>query len=333
MYRCFLRPALLMAGLVYVPIHAAAQHPVDVQKLSAAGEHFRALSMYELLPDRAVGTDTRIAAAKSAWALGLTRVAAQEFDIALRDADLSGESRARLTLSRGVLEYQDERYPEAALYAEKATSHLPSASPLRGRAFMLWGQSLVRTGAFGSAQQKLEHALKECDQDDRAEIRYALGMVLLRIGRLQEAQEQLEGVPSTHERSPAAVRALAAIALQSGEYDRLKFWIEKGRSQYPEAFIDSWADYGLLQVALAADDLSQARAVVARAHRDHPASDSWLTVMEAALEQAEWVRRERLAGSGGRGAQGGAPEVVAAQKGVSQEEAESVRSRDKKARR
>ena len=42
---------------------AFAEHPVDVQKFSSEGDHFKALTMYELLPDRRLSDDTRIAAA------------------------------------------------------------------------------------------------------------------------------------------------------------------------------------------------------------------------------------------------------------------------------
>ncbi|MFO0416902.1 MAG: tetratricopeptide repeat protein, partial [Pseudomonadota bacterium] len=171
--RSGLRPARLSVviaalGLILVNIFnqpiissALADHPIDVQRLSSEGEHFKALTLYDVLPDRRLGEDTHIAAAKSAWALGLARQAADIFDAVLRDNSLGQDDRARLTLSRGVIEYQEGRYQEAALFAEKAASLIPQGAPLRGRALLLWGQSLVRDKAYATAEEKLTMALNE----------------------------------------------------------------------------------------------------------------------------------------------------------------------------
>jgi tetratricopeptide (TPR) repeat protein len=282
-----------------VVVHSSAvhaQHQIDVQRLSAGGEHLKALTLYEILPARKMGTDTRIAAAKSSWALGLNKQAAEQFDAVLRDATLSLESRARITLSRGILEYQEERYPEASLYAEKTISYLRDSSPLRGRAYLLWGQSLSRTGAYGAAEHKLEQSLGDADEADKAEINYALGMVEMRIGKLEKAEDRLKAIPAQHDRSATAVRGLASIALQTNQTERARFWIEKGKSAYPEAFLDSWAEYGLMQVAVANGDLPAARKLVDEAQKNYPASDSWLILMRAALEESEWERKNTVDG-------------------------------------
>jgi tetratricopeptide (TPR) repeat protein len=147
---------LSVAIALAAPAVSLAQHAADVQKLSADGEHFKALAMYELLPSKKIVMETRVAAAKSAWALGLNRQAADGFDSILRDPNVGPDIRTRLVLSRGVIEYQEERYQEAALYAEKAISYMLESVPLRGRAYLLWGQSLLRTGAYASAHEKFE---------------------------------------------------------------------------------------------------------------------------------------------------------------------------------
>jgi TolA-binding protein len=89
---------------------------------------------------------------------------------------------------------------------------------------------------------------------------------------------------------------LAAIAIETQSYARAQFWIEKGKSDYPEGFIDSWADYSLVQVSLAEGDLLKARTLVEQAHKRFPPSDSWLILMQAALEQSEWERTNSLEG-------------------------------------
>jgi tetratricopeptide (TPR) repeat protein len=272
---------------------ALAQHPSEVQKLSAEGEHMRALAMYEILPNKKLMTETRIAAAKSAWALGLNRQAASAFDDILRDPNVAPDIRTRLVLSRGVIEYQEERYLEAALYAEKAIGYMRESVPLRGRAYLLWGQSLLRTAAYSSAHEKFQKALADVQASDKAEAHFALGLVELKLGRYSEAQKDLESIPMDHNRTPVAVRMLASLALETQQHDRAKFWIEKGKTDYPDAFVDSWGDYGLVQVALAKGNIEEARKIVERAQKQFAPSDSWLVLMQASLELAEWKKRDQ----------------------------------------
>jgi tetratricopeptide (TPR) repeat protein len=267
---------------------AHAQHPVDVQRLTAEGDYFKALSLYELLPARQLDQDTYISAAKSAWALGLTKQATELFDTVLRNKDLNQDDRARVTLSRAVIEYQEERYQEASLFAEKAVGYLVEKAPLRGRALLLLGQSLLRLGAYASAEQKLVGALSDAASSDRPDVAFSLGTAQLKLGKLTEAERSFKAIPTDHIRAANAVRSLAGISLQTDQGDRARFWIERGKGNYPEAFLDSWSDYGLTTVALKAGDMPQAREVVEKAEKRYPPSDAWLILMQAALEQAEW---------------------------------------------
>jgi tetratricopeptide (TPR) repeat protein len=269
-------------------IVAFAEHPIDVQKLSAEGDHFKALTMYELLPDRRLDEDTHIAAARSAWALGMTKYAIDLFDTILRGDSLDPDERARITLSRGIIEYQEDRYQEAALFAEKAASQLPERAPLRGRAMLLWGQSLYKARAYSLAEEKLLGALADAAPSDRPDVALSLGNVLMKLGKLSEAEKSLKLIPASHTHAAEAIRMLARIAFLTKQGERARFWIERGRSDYTGAFLDSWADFGLVTVALESDDLPRARSIVERAQKRLPPSDNWLILMQAALEQAEW---------------------------------------------
>jgi tetratricopeptide (TPR) repeat protein len=284
---------LSVISVLATPLLATAQHAAEVHKLSADGEHMKALAMYELLPNKKLITETRIAAAKSAWALGLNRQAAEGFDTVLRDPSIAPDIRTRLILSRGVIEYQEERYQEAALYAEKAISYMNESVPLRGRAYLLWGQSLLRTGAYVSAHEKFEKGLADVQPQDRPEAHFALGLVELKLARYADAQKNLEAIPIDHPRTPVAVRMLAGISLETHQYDRVKFWVEKGKVDYPEAFVDSWGDYGLVQAAIARGDLDEARRITEVAQKQFSPSDSWIILMQASLEIAEWKKRDQ----------------------------------------
>lgn len=293
--RAALRVLLLSAfaaASIGMPSPAGAQHPMEVQRLSAEGDHLKALVVFELLPRRILTTDSRIAAAKSAWALGLNNKASDLFDAILRDQSLSADTRARLTLSRGILEFQEERYSEAALFAEKSISLLVAASPLRGRAYLLWGQSLSKERAFAAAEEKFLLALSDAAPADKAEVCFALGSVEVKLGKYPDAERHLKAIPTDHERAPATVRLLATIALDTHQEDRARFWIEKGRSDYPDAFLDSWGDYGLMQIELSRGELPSARKLLQGAQKQFPASDPWLVLMQAALEDAEWKQAQ-----------------------------------------
>lgn len=290
--------SLIISGVVsFVMAYPAyAQHPIDVQQASSNGEHFKALTTYLLLPARRLTPDTRVAAAKSSWALGLHAQAANEIDGLLRDKAIEGDQRARLTFMRGVIDYQEERYQESRLYAEKTISLLKGPSPLRARAHLLWGQSAMRMKAYGGAEDNLKAALEEADSADVAEVHFALGEVQMRVGKYLDAEEHFKAIPMEHDRTATAVRHLAALAMETGNLEKAKFWLDKGRVEFPEAFIDSWADYGATRVALAMGDLLVARRTVDGATKKYPPSDPWLLLMQASLEKSEWDRRAQLGG-------------------------------------
>ncbi len=287
----------LLAGLfsliAFVPTVVHAEHQIDVQRKSAEGDHFKALSVYELLPSRGMSYATRIAAGESAWALGDVRRATAIFDSVLREDHVSPEERAKILFSRGVIEFQEQRYQESTLFAEKAVNSLVKGTPLRVRAELLWGQALIRAKRFVTAEEILVKALKASGANDRPEIALSLAEVYLQLGKLEHATKILKVIPADHEYAGRAVRFLSQISVQMDQGARARFWIERGREGYREAFLDSWADFSLAAIALKQGDLELARHIVEGARNRYPPSDRWLILIDARLEQAEWSNRER----------------------------------------
>lgn len=277
---------VLVGGLV--PALTAAQHPIDVQRQLAAGDYYSTLVAYERMPKRKATPAAVIAAGKAAWALSLPDRAVQEFDTVLRDQQLGSEERARLLLSRGVIEFQEDRYQVAILFAEKAVLALNTSSSLRAKAWLLWGEALSRLDSHGAAEQKYFKALEEEDEDGRPDINFRLGECQLKLGKLSEARANFELLPLGHEQSAAAIRHLSGIALDEGRYDQAAFWLKKGREQFPEAFLDSWVDYALLKVAVSQNDSSAVRQIKSEAEKRYPPSDHWLTLLQAAAENYQW---------------------------------------------
>jgi len=283
---------IVAAGLALLTTapNVHAEHPIDVQRLTAKGEHLKALSTYDALPDRKKTTYSTIAAARSAWALGLNKRAIEGFDRALQDEALEKVDRGRVLLSRGIIEYQEARYATAALYADRASQELLEPTILRAKVWLLWGQALQKMNAAAQAEEKLVKALEEASDEDLSEVHYTFGLVEQALGKNKEAREHFEKIPLEHEKTPLAMRNLATIALQDKRYSDALFWLEKGRKDFRDSFLDSWVDYTQLQAAIGMDDVEKVRSIREEASKQYPPSDKWFALLEAAAEGYEWKR-------------------------------------------
>lgn len=271
-------------------IRVLAQHPIDVQRLTAEGEYLKALSVYDALPDRRKTTYAIISAGRSAWALGLYNRAIGEFEKALQDETLEKVDRARILLSRGIIEFQEDRYPTAALFADRASQELDQPSILRAKVWLLWGQALQKMNAAAPAEEKLKKALEEASDEDLGEVHYSFGLAEEALGKNKEAKDHFERVPLDHEKTPLAIRHLASISIQDGRYSDALFWLEKGRKDFRDSFLDSWVDYTQVQAAIGLNDVERVRSIRIDAGKQYPPSDKWYNLLEAAAESFEWKR-------------------------------------------
>ncbi len=286
---------LLLISLLMCASTSMAQHPVEVQRLAASGDFYVALTTYERMPKRIATTESIVAAARSAWGLGLATRAQEEFDRALRDEKMPDEEKARVFLSKGIIEYQEGRYQVAVLHAERATALIDGiqpkeASPLRAKALLLWGDSLSRLGSHGDAEARYVRALDDAAIDDVPQIHYSLGLCRRTLGKYEEARKDFEAVPLGHELTPDAIRNLAMLALDAGNLQSADFWLKKGRTDYADSFLDSWVDYAMVRVAIGSNDVAGVRILREAAERKYPPSDQWLTLLQAASESYEWSR-------------------------------------------
>ncbi|MEZ4755112.1 MAG: tetratricopeptide repeat protein [Bdellovibrionota bacterium] len=278
----------LSFGLL-LTVSASAQHPVEIQQQTADGDHFRALVDFEKLPKRRQTIESRLAAAKSAWALGLVERAAAEYDLLLREEGLEDHEKAKVLLSRGIIELQEGNFDIASVYAEKAIKKLDKSSPLRSRAWMLWGQGLFDSKSYGSACQKFKKALDEALPAEKPEVEYNIGKCERRLGKNDNALEHFQKIPLHHEKTPSAVRNLAHLSLESGQYEQAAFWLAKGRQEYPDYFLDSWVDYALMKVAIHERDSEKVVSIKQTAVAKYPPSDGWLALINAASEAYHWA--------------------------------------------
>ncbi len=273
---------LAVSGLVF------AEHPIDVERLSANGDHLKALAAYDRIPLRVRTIESTVAAGKSAWALGLAERAIKEFEAVLKEPSLKQRIRAELLLNRAIIEYQEGRTQSAIFFVEKASALGATNPAISSAIYMLWGDALMQADTFGAAEEKYERAMQDANNDERSEISYRLGLCRERLGKQQAAEESFERVSLKSERTPETIRHLALLALDAQRYDDVRFWLEKGRNEFPQQFLDSWTDYALLKAALQKKDSELAKKIYSEAQKKYPPSDPWLVMLNAEAEVTAW---------------------------------------------
>lgn len=293
--------------LAVLAIPAEAQHPIDVERSAAKAEYFQALVAFDKLPARRATPEAIVAAAKSAWALGLAERAIREYDRALRDDTLDALQRARLLLARGIIDYQEGRYQVAALFAEKGVAALLEDNALKAQIWLLWAESLVKLNSYGAAEEKYISASQHAAEASRAEIYFLLARCQLNLGKWEEARLNFEQVPLRHERAAAAMRHLAEIALQQRRHEQASFWLQKGREDFPDEFLDSWVDYALVKAAIDRGELKKVQELQQRAEQKYPPSDTWLVLLNSAAEAFYWSESARARPG---------PEILAGRQGL-----------------
>lgn len=279
---------LTLLILTMVPSWVSAQHAIDVQRLAADGEYFKALYTFDQMVTRRKTLESQIAASQAAWALGLPDRSIEEIEKVLESEQLSSLQKSQLLLSRGIIEYQEARYRVAVLYAEKVYKQFSEPHVLRGRALVLWADALSHLDSLGSAAEKYQQSLKELPQEERFDAYFHYGQCLARLGKLKQAQENFQLLPMTHERAPEALRSLAAIALDQNDYSRADFWLGRGRDNFPNSFLDSWVDYAQAKIAISQSSPKKVAKILAYAQQKYPPSDPWLNLTEAAVETFYW---------------------------------------------
>ncbi|MCB9030573.1 MAG: tetratricopeptide repeat protein [Deltaproteobacteria bacterium] len=282
----------LAAYIAVIPLTGAAQHPIEVQRFAAKKDFLSALTTYGKMSSRKITPAAAVAAGKSAWALGLPQIALKEFDRALLLSDVSGglthAEKSRVLFSQSIIEFQEGEYAASAVQAQKALELINEDGPLKGQILMLLGDALFFLEQYKNAEEKYESSAKMINSENDGDLYYSLGRCQLRMGKLQESKHSFQQIPLHHEKSPAAIRALAQIAFESNKFEEVVFWLRKGREEYKDSFLDSWVDYALARSFIALNEFEEARKVGEFAENRYPPSDSWYVLLEAMLEAFEW---------------------------------------------
>lgn len=272
---------------------AHAEHPVTVEQRYAAGDYLQALATYQRIPERVRTTASIVAAARSAVALSASPQAISLIQQGLLRPDLGEEDRARLHVLRVIVEFQESRYHAAATLLGQAEPLLQKFPLVHAQALLLWGDVLSAHGQKAAAEQKYQMASTLNFAEFQDEIAYRLGMIQAELGKRELALESLQKVSVTSERAPRTIQMLAQLSYDLGRHEDVAFWIAKGKSDYPDAFVNSWNDYALVTGALTLHKPVEAEEHSVRARATFPPSDPWITLLNGALEAYRWVASQK----------------------------------------
>jgi tetratricopeptide (TPR) repeat protein len=265
-----------------------AQHAIDVQRLHADGSFLESLIEYGKIPRRRVTIDAVIAAGKSAWALGLPERALAEFDTALRLKGLDILQRAELLLSQGIIHLQEDELEVANHYAEKVSSSVGGGHVLRARALLLSAEALSRLGRPAEAERRYQEALDESPENDTHNALFGLGETRLKLGKIAEARNAFEAIPTESDHAAEAVRKLAELEMIDRNHRRAFQWLIKGQQEHTTFFLDSWVQYALVRCAVSMGDVTLVNDLRRVANERFPGSDGWVSLLNAEAESFVW---------------------------------------------
>ena len=252
---------------------------MSVRDLSAHGAHVEALSVFEEKSETEITLADRLAAAKSAWALGLPDRARRYWDEALSEGSFVGSERQRELLARAILELQEENHDEARARAERAAADL-DASPMRAQFWLVVAEALKAQGAFSQAEGYYRRAVSEASLDAKNEMTYLLGECQLRLGLLDDARYSYTAVEASSKYSAQALRRLAEIDLSQRNYEGALTWIAEGRDNNPQEFDDPWVGYARVSALLKLDRMRDAEEELTQLRVRHSDKEPWYILAE-----------------------------------------------------
>ena len=296
---------ILLNLYVYIFISSAvAQNSIDVQRLSSKGDHFKAILNYVKIPKNKVSIESVIAASRSYWALGLIDKALKEFEKVSREENLNSNLIFETLFSRAIINFQEGRYELSSILSENTIENLPEPSLTRAKAWFLWGESLFNQKYAGKSVDKYIHAIEEASSsiqnnsiqnnsgkdldfaDDSGinEMYFSLGKAYLDLGNIDDARTTLLKIRKNSEKYPLSLRLLAKLSIDSKQFEDAKKFLEEGKNNYTDNFIDSWVDYGDLQIAISNKDNLAVNEIIKKANEKYSPSDDWLAIINGTSE-------------------------------------------------
>lgn len=264
----------------------ASAPSTSINDMSQRGLHFQALTQYYQTTEQdpsLIGRSDKLAAAQSAWALGLAKQAREIWQAVISDKGFSGIERERVILALSILELQEENVDLASRYAQEAASRLES-SPLRAQFWLVIAQALTKKALDAQAQGYYKRAAEEAGVDHKSETLFLLGENQLRQGQLTDARYSFVAVSTPSDFAGKSLRRLIELDLKQNEHESVLTWIREGRSLYHQEFDDPWISYAFITAQLALGRKDDAQEEIKFARSRFANNNSWLHLASAAIE-------------------------------------------------
>ncbi len=275
--------------LLVNPSISFSEHPIDVQKNAHNKEYYKAMISFEKLPKQKANKDVLLSAAQSAWALSLPDTATTLFDKVLNDEKLTKDEKSKIYLYKGIIEFQEEKYSTAKIYAEKSLM-LASKDEFKSPAYKLLGDSLFKLKQYSNAKSQYKKALSYASEEEKSNINYQLGVTCFYLGDFENSKNYFSKVSLDNEDAPFAIRLLIKIALEENDFSSLKKWLDVATSEFPDEFLDSYIEYAKIKLAINEKNKQVANKTLQEAMEKFPQSDPWINLAMASYEAFLWER-------------------------------------------
>ena len=259
-----------------------AQVQSQIVEFSKAGNHFQALSEFLEENKATLNLVQRVAAAKSAWALGLVSTARDLWEQVLSDKDFQGPERKRTMLSQAILELQESRYDRARAIAEEAVRGM-DVSDLQTQFFLVIAEALKEQGAINIALPYYKKAMEQSSEELRNEAMYLFADAQMKLGMLDEARYNFASIDTSARYAARALQKLIEIDLSQFNYDGVLAWLEEGRSNYAEEFQDAWSSYAFITALLELGKEDEAKKELKAFRARYSADNQWFILADAAM--------------------------------------------------
>lgn len=266
-------------------------NPQSLEALNARGNHFEVMALARKQDKSLLSLSEQLAAARSAWALGLVDEARDYWALALANEELSGAERYRTMLASAILELQEKNFDKAREISERATIE-SEASDVRSQFWLVIADSLKAQKALGAAQEYYARAVEEAADSRKAEARYLLAECQYLTGQKQKARTNFVLIETASAYSSLALNRLAEIDLELENYKGVITWIEAGRRRASSEFRGAWQSYAYARALIAEGKLKDSQIEVDQLKARVSDQDPWYLLAAATLEGR--LAQERL---------------------------------------
>lgn len=254
----------------------------SVAEQAAHGNHFDAL-VTMLRNEKEPSLADKLAAARSAWALGLVDRARGWWEEVFAERSFRDQERYRAMLARAIMELQERHFEDARSIAEQAAQQV-GPSEIRAQLWLLIAEALKEQHALSVAERYYQRALEEGSREVKNEARFLLGECQMQLGMMNEARYSFTGVESDSPFTVQSLHRLVEIDLQQRNYEGVLTWVTEGRENFPTEFREGAMTYAEISALTELGRLADAERELNEFKGRENDGSPWRALADAAVE-------------------------------------------------